>query len=85
MALYQFKHPETDEIFEEFRPISKRDEPFIAPDGVKCERLIVPSSVSVKDNSKEVWDYNDFRGKSMPKYVRYRDGHREKYNQYKHF
>ena len=39
MPIYQFEHPDTGEIFEEMRPFRKIDDPFLAPDGTKCERI----------------------------------------------
>lgn len=40
MPIYQYKHPKTQEIFEEWRTMSKCDEPFHAPDGILCEKII---------------------------------------------
>jgi hypothetical protein len=42
IPLYSYIHPKTGEIFEELRLMSKRDEPFIAPDGTPCPRDATP-------------------------------------------
>ena len=40
MPTYEFEHPDTGEIFEDIRRFSEVDEPFIAPDGVVCPRIM---------------------------------------------
>jgi hypothetical protein len=86
MPIYTYKHPKTEELFEELRPVSKRNKPFIAPDGVKCKRIIVVGKgPGVIDKNAEVWEKDSAYVKSVnPKYVRYQDGHRERYDPNRH-
>ena len=86
MPLYLYEHTETHEIFEELRPIMDRDKPFIAPDGKVCERVIAtPGWVGKGIKSREVFEvYRDDVRKANPKYVKFRDGHTERYDPTKH-
>ena len=45
MPIYSYEHPETGEVFDELRPISKMDDPYIAPDGKECNRVEIPSAM----------------------------------------
>lgn len=84
MALYEFQHPKTGKIFEEFRLMKDSDKPFIAPDGVKCPRIF-PSSGSFRIEGREGFELDPtFYKKMNPKYVKYRDGHRERFSPNKH-
>jgi len=63
------------------------DEPFIAPDGVKCNRVKYPSNykLGIVDKNAEVFEKDsDYVKKLKPKYVKFRDGHRERYDPTKH-
>lgn len=83
MAIYEYEHPDTGDIFEIMRPMSESDEPFFAPDGVECKRVM--SSFHGGKGDKEVFEVDPHYVKSKkPKYVRFRDGHREKYDPTKH-
>ena len=85
MPIYQFKHPETGEIFEELRPFKDIDKPYIAEDGVECERLQVPESIRGWRKDREAFEADpDYVKKVKPKYIRFQDGHREKYDPTKH-
>jgi hypothetical protein len=85
VPIYEFMHPETGEIFEEMRKMKDRDKPFKAPDGVLCDRLMVPTSFSGWKADKEVFEADrDFVKKGKPKYVKFKDGHRERYDPTKH-
>lgn len=88
MPIYVYRHPRTGEEFEEIRSYSKADTPFIAPDGVKCPRVTFPKSSSggcVVDKNAEGWEKDPgYYKKLNPKFVRYQDGHRERYNPTKH-
>jgi hypothetical protein len=85
MPIYEFKHPETDEIFEDIRPFSKMEDPFIAPDGVECERIQVPKSLECWAKNREVFEADPAYVKSCrTKYVQFQDGHKEKYDPTKH-
>lgn len=84
MPTYVFKHPETKEIFEEIRPMSDSDRPFYAPDGILCQKVI--SGFVVIDKNQEVFEMDESYTKlTNPKYVRFKDGHKEKYNPSKHY
>ena len=83
MPIYCYKHPKTGEIFEVIRPMKDSDEPYIAPDGIKCERII--SQFSGGKGNKEVFEADPAYVKRMnPKYVKFQDGHKERYDSSKH-
>ena len=84
MAIYEYLHPETKEIFEDMRSMKNRDKPFFAPDGVKCKRII--SSFGGWRKGREPFEVDsDYCKKLNPKFIKFRDGHRERYNKTKHF
>jgi len=89
MPVYQYEHPVTKEVFEDLRPIKNRHKPFIAPDGVKCPRIVVPTDLGYcgrAEKEREVFELDPgYVKKCRPKFVKYRDGHREKYDPGKHF
>ena len=86
MAIYVFQHPRTKEIFEEFRSFKDINKPFYAPDGTECKRILFPSPVSISKKNKEVFEQDpDYVKKMRPKYVKFRDGHRERYDEMRHF
>jgi len=83
LPIYCFKHPETKEIFEVLRPMKDSDKPYIATDGVKCERVI--TNFAGWKGDREAFELDpDYVKKLNPKSVRFRDGHREKYDSSKH-
>jgi len=83
MAIYQYKHPKTGEIFEDIRKMKDSDKPFIAPDGIKCFRII--SKFQGWKGNKEVFEQDpSYVKKCRPKFVKFKDGHREKYDPTKH-
>ena len=85
MPIYEYLNKETGEIFEEIRSIADRDKPYIDPDGVECPRIF-PSSVSGWLKGREVFQVDpEFVKKCNPKYVKYQDGHKEKYDPTRHF
>jgi len=85
MANYQFQHPKTKQIFEEFRAFKDIDKPFYAPDGIKCKRVLFSSPVTISKKGKEVFEQDpEYVRKVKPKYVKYRDGHRERYDETRH-
>lgn len=85
MPIYQYKHPETGEIFEEMRKLKDRNKVFISDDGTKCKRLEVPTSINGWKGDKEVFEADPgYVKKCKPKYVKFRDGHKEKYDPTKH-
>ncbi len=88
MPIYEYQHPETGEIFEEFRLIKNRNKVFIAPDGVKCKRIMSSQMgyCGLAEKEREVFQLDSNYAKKMnPKYVKFRDGHRERYDPNKHF
>ena len=86
MPIYEFKHPVTGEVFEDLRPISKRKDIFVAPDGVECEYMEVASQYGFcGKGDREVFELDpDYCKKVNPKKVKYRDGHSERYDPTKH-
>jgi len=85
MPIYEFEHPETGEIFDDMRSIKNRNKPFIAPDGVKCKRQEVPSQFAGWKGNREVFEVDrDLVKQNKPKYVKFQDGHRERYDPTKH-
>ena len=85
MPFYCFRHPDTDEVFEDHRAISKRNEPYIADDGVECPRDISAETCSGWKGDKEVWEACPDEVKlHRPKYLKTKDGRRVKYDPTKH-
>jgi hypothetical protein len=82
MPIYEYEHPETGEIFEELRSVSDRDRPFIAPDGIKCNKVMA-SSFGIVNGNADIADYDEVL-KNKPKYLRFKDGHRERFDPTKH-
>ena len=89
---YRYIHPNTGEIFKVLRDVVDRDTPYILEDGVVCERKKDPSEKMRGGpnryggrSDREVFELDpDYAKKVKPKYVRYRDGHKEKYDPTKH-
>jgi hypothetical protein len=85
VPFYEYEHPETGELFEEMRTIKNRNKPFIAPDGVKCKKVEVPRSIRGWRKDREVFEADsDYVKKCNPKYVKFQDGHKEKYDPGRH-
>lgn len=88
MPIYEYIHPKTGEIFEKLRPIKDRNKPYVLEDGTKCKRLAISGSVGYFGKSakeKESFELDrDYVKKCNPKYIRFRDGHRERYDPTKH-
>lgn len=85
IPIYEYLHPETGEIFDDLRSYKDANKPFIAPDGVKCIRQEIPSRFGGWKEGREVFELDsDFAKKIKPKYVKFRDGHRERYDSTKH-
>ena len=68
--------------------MKERNDEYISPDGEVCERIIVSPSmgyVGRSEKDREGFELDaDYYKKQNPKYVKYRDGHREFYNSTKH-
>lgn len=89
--IYTYKHPKTEKIFEEIRNFKDCDKPFVLEDGTKCERVLFPKLINgpkgpaIIDINREVFQADsDLVKKTKPKYIRFNDGHREKYDPTKH-
>jgi len=82
--IYEYKHPETNEIFTELRSVKNRNKKFHAPDGLECERVVGTIGKPI-NKGKEGWErYPDYYKETNPKYVRHKDGNKEKYDPTKH-
>ena len=83
MPFYEYKHPVTGEIFQEFRKMSDSRKPFIAPDGEICKKIF--SRCAGWREGREVFELDrDYVKRCNPKKVKYRDGHSERYDSTKH-
>jgi len=71
------------------RPMKDSKKKYKAPDGVWCERYMKAESkgyCGLAASEREGFEMDpDIYRKRNPKYVRYKDGHREKYNPNKHY
>lgn len=85
MPIYTYKNPKTGEEFDEIVPFSQGDKPLILDDGTVCERIFSITGLGIIDNNAEVFKKDAaFVKKCNPKYIRLRNGHREKYDPTKH-
>ena len=87
MPMYVYRHPQTQQDYEVLRSFADADKPFYAPDGKKCNRVLFPASrsLAIVDSNAEVFEVDpEYCKKVQPKYVRFRDGHRERYDPTKH-
>ena len=60
--IYQYKHPETEEIFETIRSFKDANKVFIAPDGKKCKRVKIPINIRGWKGNREVFAGEENRG-----------------------
>jgi len=86
MPIYEYKHPKTEEIFQALRSITDRDKIYISPDGQECKRLLFPTTLGFcGKGDREVFELDPSHVKKCnPKFIRYRDGHRERFDPTKH-
>jgi len=86
--IYKFKHPKTHEIFSDFRDVKRANDEFKSPDGIVCEPVgqnMSSNKSGVVVNGKEGFEkHPDYYKEMKPKYVKYRDGHREIFDPTKH-
>ena len=83
--IYQYKHPDTGEIFEDIRSFKNADKVFLSPDGVKCKRIKIPKNIRGWSKNREVFEADsDYVKKCRPKKIKFQDGHIEKYDPTKH-
>ena len=93
MPIYVYQHPKTKEEFDVVKSMKDRDEPFEAPDGELCERVLFPAARKSKPGERssragkkmECFEADPEYTKAIkPKFVKFRDGHRERYDPTKH-
>ena len=90
MALYTYKNPKTGEIFEEFAPMKDYQKPFVTSDGVVCPRVFYVDTnektyLGIINKNAEVFQKDSTYVRKMnPKYVKFRDGHRERFDSTRH-
>lgn len=83
MPIYSYENEE-GEVFEEIRKVEERDNPYYDDKGNLCKRIISSLGL-VKNATREVWEYDPKYVKNLnPKYVKRRDGVRERYDPTKH-
>jgi predicted nucleic acid-binding Zn ribbon protein len=49
MPIYQFKHPKTNKIYDVMRSFAQSSDPYVAPDGVVCEKVISAPAIRIGD------------------------------------
>ena len=91
---FWYKHPETGEMHSDQRMMGYEKRPLIVK-GVKCDLVKgyepptgkkVKMRVAIIDKNAEVFERDaDFVRKVNPKYVKFQDGHKERYNPNKHY
>ena len=93
IQFYYYKHPKTGQIFSDQRMSNFKEKPYISSDGVECELLegyIPPpkefnDKVCIIDKNAEVFKKDpDYCKKLKPKYIQFKDGHKERYDPTRH-
>lgn len=95
VKFYWYKHPKTGKMHSDQRMEGYEERPLIIK-GVKCELVrdykpperefkpLGPIRI-YKDGQREVWQADpDYIKKMNPKFVKYQDGHKERYDPTKH-
>jgi hypothetical protein len=88
--IFYYKHPKTGKIVERNLPITEnQEESIILEDGTICKYVpwyvIEKGKIGIIDKNAEVWEKDpDYVRKLNPKFVRRRDGVREKFDPNKH-
>jgi len=95
IKFFWYKHPKTGEMFSDQRMVGYEDKPFVI-NGVKCELdpdYVPPKKEHkplgmiriYKDGQRECFQADPgYVKKKKPKYIRFNDGHRERYDPTKH-
>jgi len=93
IKFFWYKHPKTEEMISDQRMVGYETKPLIK-DGMECELVkdYVPPQKKRKglapviiDKNREVFQADrELVKKTNPKYVRFQDGHRERYDPSKH-
>ncbi len=91
---FYYKHPKTGKIYSDQRMIGFETNPYKDRDGTECELLKdysppakkeTKSTFGIIDKNAEVFQKDSaFVKKCNPKYIKFNDGHREKYDSSKH-
>jgi hypothetical protein len=90
---FYYKHPVTGEIYSDQRLIGFEHVPYLSTDGEKCVLLedYCPleeerkSYIGFIDKNAEVFQKDaDYVKRMNPKYIKFNDGHREKYDPTRH-
>ena len=90
---FYYKHPKTGKVYSDQRMIGFEMNPYKAPDGIVCELLkdyYSPSKVKgpglciINKNAEVFQKDRDFVKKCNPKYIKFNDGHRERFDPSKH-
>lgn len=93
ISFFYYKHPKTGKIYSDQRMKGYEEKPYIASDGVECKYLPNYSpplkkskkSFGIIDKNAEVFQKDpEYVKKVNPKYIRFRDGHRERYDPNRH-
>ena len=93
IRFYYYQHPNTEKIYSEQRMDGFENKPYISPDGKKCKILKDynpfsnehKSTFGIINKNAECFEKDPaFVKKCRPKFVRYNDGHREKYDSTRH-
>ncbi len=93
IKFFWYEHPKTGEIFSDQRMEGYEEKPLVKG-GVKCElvRDYVPPveerddiNLAIINKNREVFQADaDWVKRCKPKYVKFQDGHRERYDPTKH-
>jgi len=93
VKFFWYKHPKTGKMISDQRMEGYEDKPLIIK-GVRCVlvRDYAPNlkkrkdlSIAIINKNREVFEADpEYVKKCNPKYVKYQDGHRERYNPTKH-
>lgn len=91
---FYYKHPTTGKIYSDQRMIGFEANPYKSSDGIECELLkdYVPPikesnavNIAIINKNREVFEADpEFVKKTNPRYVKFQDGHRERYDSSKH-
>jgi len=93
VRFYYYKNPKTGKIFSDQRMQGYENKPYIDKDGIECELLVDyrpseeerTSGIAIINKNREVFQADsDYVKKCKPKYVKFQDGHRERYDSSKH-
>ena len=93
LNFYYYKHPKTGKIYSDQRMKGYESKPYIAGDGIECEllknyspqRKKTKSQIGIIDKNAEVFQKDaKYVRDCNPRFVKFRDGHREKYDPTKH-